>query len=168
MRPKVDDVDRAILRLLQEDARMPCSEIARRVGHVSARTARNRLRKLIKNDIIALSAGAVPESLGFVIAADVYIDVEAGKVREVADALCKLPEVYYVALVTGDCDISAAVVATDVDSLQTLITQTFHSIPGVRKTRVYLLTRMLKRSYDWPLPQDMTQQAGNRRSTARR
>jgi Lrp/AsnC family transcriptional regulator for asnA, asnC and gidA len=162
MKPKADDLDRAILELLQEDARMSCTEMAQRLGHVSARTVRNRLKKLIDKRIIALSAGAVPESLGFVIAADIYIDVEAGKVSQVADALCKLPEVYYVALVTGDCDISAAVVATDVDSLQTLVNQTFHSIPGVRNTRVYLLTKILKRSYDWPLPEEADQQAGNR------
>jgi len=161
MKPKMDEVDRAILRLLQEDARMPCSEMARRLGYVSARTVRNRLTRLIDNHFVALSAGAVPESLGFVIAADIYIDVEAGKVTQVADALCKLPEVYYVALVTGESDISAAVVATDVDSLQTLITEAIHSIPGVRKTRVYLLTRMLKRSYDWPIPEELTQQLGN-------
>jgi Lrp/AsnC family transcriptional regulator for asnA, asnC and gidA len=152
MRPKVDDVDRAILALLQEDARMPCSEMARRLGDVSARTVRNRLRRLIKKNIIALSAGAVPESLGFVIWADMYIDVEAGKVTQVADALRKLREVYYLALVTGDSDISAAVLATDVDSLQSFITETIHSIPGVKKTRVHLLTRLLKQSYDWPFP----------------
>jgi len=162
MKPKVDDVDRAILELLQEDARMPCTEMAQRLGHVSARNVRNRLKKLINKQIIALSAGAVPESLGFVIAADIYIDAEAGKVTQVADALCKLPEVYYLALITGDCDISAAVVATDVDSLQTLVNQTVHSIPGVRNTRVYLLTKILKRSYDWPLPEELSQQGGSR------
>jgi hypothetical protein len=41
-----------------------------------------------------------------------------------------------------------------VDSLQTYITETIHSIPGVRKTRVYILTRILKRSYDWPFPEE--------------
>jgi Lrp/AsnC family transcriptional regulator for asnA, asnC and gidA len=154
MRPKVDSLDRAILGLLQEDARMPCSEMARRLGYVSARTVRNRIKKLLDKDIIALNAGAVPESLGYALAADIYIDVEAGKVIEAADALCKLPEVYYVALISGESDISAACVATDVDALQTYITETIHSIPGVRKTRVYLLTRTLKQSYDWPFPEE--------------
>ena len=153
MKPKVDNLDRAILELLQEDVRMSCSEMARRLGYVSARTVRNRMRKLRDKGIIALSAGAVPESLGYAISADIYVDVEAGKVTEVADALCRLPEVYYVALISGESDISAACIATDVDSLQTFITETIHPIPGVRKTRVYLLTRVLKRSYDWPFPE---------------
>jgi Lrp/AsnC family transcriptional regulator for asnA, asnC and gidA len=92
-------------------------------------------------------------SLGYAIAADIYIDVEAGKVMEVADTLYKLPEVTYLALISGESDISAAVIATDVPSLQTLITETIHHIPGVRKTRVYFLTKILKRSYDWPFPE---------------
>ena len=153
MKPKVDNVDRAILKLLQEDVRMSCSEMARRLGDVSERTIRNKLRRLLDRNIITLSAGAVPETLGYVIAADIYIDVEAGKVTDVADALCKLPVVYYVALISGESDISAACVATDVDSLQTFITETIHTIPGVRKTRVYLLTRILKQSYGWPFPE---------------
>jgi Lrp/AsnC family transcriptional regulator for asnA, asnC and gidA len=153
MKPRVDRADRAILKLLQEDVRMSCSEMARRLGYVSERTVRNKLRRLLDKGTITLSAGAVPETLGFALAADIYIDVEAGKVTEVADALCKLPSVYYVALISGESDISAACVATDADSLQTFITDTIHSIPGVRKTRVYLLTRILKASYDWPFPE---------------
>ena len=153
MKPKVDSVDRAGRKLLQKDVRLSCSEMTRRPGYVSERTVRNKLRRLLDRNIIALSAGAVPESLGYAIAADIYIDVEAGNVTEVADALCKLPSVYYVALISGESDISAACVATDVDSLQTFITETIHSIPGVRKTRVYLLTRTLKASYDWPFPE---------------
>ena len=153
MKQKTDNVDRAILKLLQEDVRMSCSEMSRRLGYVSERTVRNKLRRLLDRNIIALSAGAVPESLGYAIAADIYIDVEAGKVTEVADTLCKLPVVYYVALISGESDISAACLATDVDSLQTFITETIHAIPGVRKTRVYLLTRTLKESYDWPFPE---------------
>lgn len=153
MKRKVDKVDRAILNLLQEDVRMPSTEMARRLGYVSARTVRNKLRRLLDRNIIALSAGAVPESLGYALAADIYIEVEAGKVADVTDALCKMPVVYYVALTSGESDISAACVATDVDSLQGFITETIHSIPGVRKTSVYLLTKTLKWSYDWPFPE---------------
>jgi Lrp/AsnC family transcriptional regulator for asnA, asnC and gidA len=153
MKHKVNNVDREILKLLQEDVRMSCSEMSRRLGYVSERTVRNKLKRLLDKNIIALSAGAVPESLGYALAADIYIDVEAGKVTEVADALCDLPVVYYVSLISGESDISAACVATDIDSLQTFITETIHSIPGVRKTRVYLLTRTLKESYDWPFPE---------------
>jgi Lrp/AsnC family transcriptional regulator for asnA, asnC and gidA len=128
--------------------------MSRRLGYVSERTVRNKLKRLLEKRLITLRAGAVPESLGYVIAADISIDIEAGKVLEVADALCKLSEVYYVSLISGESDISAACLATDVDSLQTFITETIHTMPGVRKTRVYLLTRTLKESYDWPFPEE--------------
>ena len=101
---------------------------------------------------IAVSAGAVPESSAYVIWAAMYVDVEAGKVTQVEDALGELREVYYLALLTGDSDISAAVIGADVDSLRSFITETIHSIPGARKTRVHLLTRILKQSYDRAFP----------------
>jgi DNA-binding Lrp family transcriptional regulator len=156
MKPQVDDVDRAILECLREDARMPCAEIARRLGYISGRAVRKRLKRLLEKGTIAISAGAMPESLGMVIRADVLISVEPGKVTQVADSLCRLDEVNYLALSTGDCDISAALVAKDLDSLQTFVTQSVHSIPGVQRVTIYVLTKVLKESYDWSLPKELT------------
>ena len=88
MNPKVDDLDRAILRCLNEDARMPSAEIARRIGDVPARTVRNRLGRLVDKGVVSISAGAVPEALGFAIRADIVIEVQPGKMASVADRLC--------------------------------------------------------------------------------
>jgi Lrp/AsnC family transcriptional regulator for asnA, asnC and gidA len=151
----VDDLDRAILVCLREDARMPCAEIARRVDGVSARTIRNRLKRLLDKGIIAISVGAMPESLGLTIRADIMIVVEPARVMQVAERLRTLDQVNYLALSTGDFDISATIVARDVDSLQTILTESVHSIPGVQRTRVNVLTKVLKQSYDWPLPKEL-------------
>ncbi len=64
MRPKVDYLDRAILSLLQENARMPAAEMARRLGNVSARTVSNSILKLTEKGVIVIVAGAVPSALG--------------------------------------------------------------------------------------------------------
>jgi Lrp/AsnC family transcriptional regulator for asnA, asnC and gidA len=155
MRPRVDYLDRAILKCLGEDARMSCAEIARRVGQVPVRTVRSRLDRLIESGVISLHAGAVPEALGFGIRADIVIDVEPGKMNEVADRLFELDRVCYVALSTGDFDISAAFVATDVDALHTFVTETIHRIPGIARTRVNVITKVLKRSSKWDFPKEL-------------
>jgi Lrp/AsnC family transcriptional regulator for asnA, asnC and gidA len=155
MRAIVDDLDRAILGCLNEDARMPCAEIARRVGQVPVRTVRNRVRKLVDSGLVSLCAGAVPEALGFGIRADIVIDVAPGKMNEVAERLCQLDQVCYVALSTGDFDISAAFVATDVDALHTFVSETIHSIPGIERTRVNVITKVFKRSCSWNFPEDL-------------
>jgi Lrp/AsnC family transcriptional regulator for asnA, asnC and gidA len=155
MKPRIDDTDRAILDCLREDARMHSSEIARRLGNMTARAVRNRLDRLISEGYIAITARAVPERLGFPISADIYVDVEPGRVEQVAQSLKSLDEVFYVALTTGDTDISTSVVAASMGALQDFINDKLHSIPGVTRTKVYVLTKILKQSCDWPFPEKL-------------
>jgi Lrp/AsnC family transcriptional regulator for asnA, asnC and gidA len=152
MRPKVDDLDRDILKCLIQDARMPAAEVARRIGDVPVRTVRSRLGRLLDEGLVSLHAGAEPEALGFGIRADIVIDVEAGRMNDVAERLCELDQVCYVALSTGDFDISAAFVTTDIESFHAFVTETIHQIPGIARTRVNVLTKVFKRSSDWPFP----------------
>ena len=132
---------------------MQCSEIARRLGYITSRAVRNRLRKLRDEGYIAITAGAIPERLGYAISADIAIDVEPGMTREVAQRLVELEEVNYVALTTGDTDVSASVVVVSMGDLQAFVSDKLHSIPGVRKTRTYVLTKVLKQTCDWPFPE---------------
>jgi Lrp/AsnC family transcriptional regulator for asnA, asnC and gidA len=155
MKANVDHIDRAILQCLQEDARMHCSEIARRLGKLSSRAVRNRLSRLLKEGQIIIRAAAVPEKLGFVLSADIYLDVEPGRVEQVAETLKEFDETYYVAITTGDTDISASVVAQNIAALQEFITHKLHMIPGVIRTRTYVLTKILKESCDWPFPRNL-------------
>ena len=155
MKPKIDDVDREILKCLQEDARMHSSEIARRLGNMTARGIRKRLDRLIAEGLIAITAGAVAEKLGYPISADIAVDVEPGTTRQVAQSLLNLDEVNYVAMTTGDSDISVSVVAVNMDDLQTFISDKLHPIPGVRKTKTQVLTRVLKQSCDWMFPEQL-------------
>ena len=110
--------------------------------------------------MISLLLGTVtvpeaPERVGFPIRTDIMIDVEAGTRGRVVDRLYELDQVYYIALSTGDCDISVSAVATDMDALQTFITETLHAIQGVRKARVNVLTKILRQSNDWPFPEEL-------------
>ena len=133
------------------------SEIARQLGYMTPRAVRNRLHRLREESFIAITAGAIPERLGFAISADIAVDVEPGMTEQVAQSLAKLDQVYYVAMTTGDSDISTSVVAASMGDLQTFITDKLHSIPGVRKTRTNVLTQVLKQSCDWPFPENLPQ-----------
>jgi Lrp/AsnC family transcriptional regulator for asnA, asnC and gidA len=155
MKSRIDEIDRAILNCLREDARMKSSEIARRLGNMTARAIRNRVDRLVSQGYIAINACAVPERLGLPISADIAMDVEPGMIEEVANHLVALTETNYVAMTTGDTDISVSVVAATMADLQTIINKKLHSIPGVRKTRTYVLTNILKQSCNWPFPEEL-------------
>jgi len=52
---KPDSIDLSIIKLLRQDARMPYTKIAETLG-ISRVTAKNRVERMIKNEIITLSA----------------------------------------------------------------------------------------------------------------
>ncbi len=155
MNKKIDAVDRGILECLREDARMKSTDIAQRLGNMTARAIRNRLDRLLENGYISINACAEPERIGLPISADIAMDVEPGMVEEVAKHLVSLDETNYVAMSTGDTDISVSIVAATMEDLQSIINKKLHSIPGVRKTRTSVLTKIFKVSCNWPFPGDI-------------
>ncbi len=71
---------------------MPSTVIARNLGNVSARTVSNRINTLIENGIINVRAVVNPEKVGYGVMADVFVEVEPGKVRAVAQQAAEFPQ----------------------------------------------------------------------------
>ncbi len=147
----IDDIDHAIIACLQQDSRTPSAEIARRVG-VAERTVRARIDRLVQDQVIRLVALVSPESLGYTVTADVFLEVELGRVQEVADHVSTFPEVTYVGLTTGDRDISLQLYAHSVDSLYSIVTQRLNRIPGVLRARTFVIPRIIKSIENWSIP----------------
>jgi Lrp/AsnC family transcriptional regulator for asnA, asnC and gidA len=145
----LDRIDREIIRLLNEDGRMSNAEIARRLDGVPPRTISHRVEGLIARDIIAVRAIVNPVALGYSILADVFIEVEPGHVREVAETVARFPQVSYVACATGECDVSISVRVHSAEELFDFVTEQVGRIPGVRRTQTYLLPAKLKDIDTW-------------------
>ena len=149
---KLDDTDRAIVNLLMEDGRMPCSQIARRIGRVSERAVRYRIDQLVAHGVVRISAIPNPQSLGFSVIADVVIEVEPGHILDVARKLAEYERISYVACSTGDRDISIQVVARDNAELYQFVAEVLGNVPGVRKTTTMVVPFILKDVYEWHIP----------------
>ena len=151
---KPDNTDWKIITLLNEDGRMPSAEIARRLGNVSARTVTNRIEALTRKGIINIRAIVNPKMVGYGVLADVFIEVEPGRVREVAEGVAEFSQVSYVACATGDTDISISVRARNIEELFNFVTEKLGKIPGVRRTQSYLMPLKIKDLDTW-LPPDV-------------
>lgn len=147
----IDDIDHAIITCLQGDSRTPSAEIARRVG-VAERTVRARIDRLIQDEVIRLVALVSPQALGYTVTADVFLEVELGRVQQVAEHVSTFPEVAYVGLTTGDRDISLQLYAKSVDSLYSIVTERLNRIPGVLRARTFVIPRIIKSIDDWSIP----------------
>jgi len=149
---QIDEVDRRIVDLLIEDGRMPCAEIARRLGAVSERVVRYRLDRLVAAGIIHIGAIPNPKSLGYNVVADVFLQVDAASVLEVARKLTGYECISYVGCSMGESDISTQVVARDNAEVYRFVTEVIATIPGVRKTSTVVLPMVLKDVYQWRIP----------------
>jgi len=159
-----DDFDWQIIKLLNDDGRMPSAEIARILGDVSARTVTNRINALTENGIINIRAVVDPEAVGYGVMADVFVEVEPGMVREVAELAAKFPQSSYVACSTGECDVSISLRVRSIEELFEFVTDNLGKIPGVRRTQSFLLPVKIKDLDTW-LPPGVKEKTGSLEQT---
>ena len=151
---KLDQTDWKIIALLNEDGRLPSAGVARKLGDVSARTVKNRIDALVKKGIINIRSIVNPDSIGYTVLADVFIETEPGKLRQVAADLSENPQISYLVCATGDTDIIISIRARTIDELYEFIIEVIGKTPGVRQTQTYLLPLSIKDRMKW-LPPDV-------------
>ncbi len=148
-----DKIDIKIVNLLLEDGRMSASEISRRLGDISERAIRYRIDRMIDEGVIQISAVVNPESLGYTIKADVWLEVESDMILEVAKKMASFENVTYVACGIGQNDISIQVVSKDTSDVYYFVTEVIRKVPGVRKTTTSIVPIVLKDVYQWRIPE---------------
>jgi Lrp/AsnC family transcriptional regulator for asnA, asnC and gidA len=157
---KMDELDWKIIQFLIKDGRMSSADIARELGSISARTVTNRIDSLLEQGIMDIRPIVNPENLGYCVLADVFIEVEPGKIQEVTEELEKLPQISYLALAVGETDIIISVRAREINELYDFVTETIGKISGVRHTNTFPLPVQIKDYYSW-LPPDIDTSTGN-------
>lgn len=131
----IDDIDRKILSLLVNNARMPFLEIARECG-VSGVAIHQRVKKLENAGVITGSRLLVkPAALGLNVCAFVNVSLsEDNKYPEVISALKHIPEVVECHFVTGRCALLVKVYCFDNNHLMNVLLNTIQCIPFVKTT----------------------------------
>jgi len=99
---EIDGVDRQILGILSEDARISLKELAGRVG-LSSPSVSDRLRRLEERGVIrGFTVDIDPAALGYTLQAIVRIRPLPGKLHIVQALIAEIPEVVDCDKVTGD------------------------------------------------------------------
>jgi Lrp/AsnC family transcriptional regulator for asnA, asnC and gidA len=138
--------------MLMDDGRISCADIANKIGQITQRTVRYRLKGLVKDGFIKIRAITNPIAVGYTVIADVFIETEPGMISEVANTLAKFECVSYVACSTGDRDISIQIVARNNAEAYAFVTEVLGKVVGVRKTTTSIVPVILKDVYDWHIP----------------
>ena len=135
----LDGIDKAILRVLMENARTPVQEIARQLD-LSGTAVHQRLKKLEDANLINGSYLKLnPASLGYSTTAyiGVYLD-KAMRNPEAVAQLKKITEVVECHYTTGNWSILIKILCKNNEHLMQLLNHKIQSIEGVSRTETFI------------------------------
>jgi DNA-binding Lrp family transcriptional regulator len=139
----VDDIDRNIIRLLQEDSRKSFNKIAESLG-IAVGTAYNRVKTLEDKGILKGYTIIVdPTKLGYGLTALILIQADGRYLSEVEKELAELDEVISIYDITGDYDIAVVARFMNRATLNSFIKSTL-KMPHVSKTVTNVVLNVVK------------------------
>jgi len=151
----IDDRDRAILQLLQTNARISHAEIGRRLG-MAPSAILERVRKLEERGIVqAYEPRLDPHALGFGLLAFIFVQAaELPGESHTGESLASIDEVLEVHHIAGEDCYLVKVRAADTETLGTLLRKSIGAIPTVRSTRTTIVLNTIKESTMLPVVQE--------------
>ena len=145
---RLDEIDRRILRALQQDARLTTVQLAEKVG-LSTTPCWNRLKRLETQGYIDGYIALInQEKLG--LSETVIIEVTLDRHDEetlgrFGQLLAGLPEVIEAYLTTGDYDYLVKVAVESTAGYERFLREKLYRIPGIRHSRSSFTLRCLKK-----------------------
>jgi Lrp/AsnC family transcriptional regulator for asnA, asnC and gidA len=136
---ELDDTDRKILSLLIEDAKIPYTEIARKV-HVSGGTVHVRMARLEELGIVKGATLKMDyQKLGYGVNAflGIYL-LKSSVYNSVAEQLREIPEVVSIHFTTGNYGVFARLVCRDTQHLRDVLHDRVQLIEGIERTETLI------------------------------
>lgn len=134
----LDVNDRRILEMLENDARVPVSTIARELG-IARATVKERMDRLEKSGVISGYTIRINEALARRrIAAHILIDVDPKQAKAVTAELGQIPQVRALYAISGEHDLIAVLRTETTEELDSIIDQ-IGAVPGVSSTETSIL-----------------------------
>ena len=139
---EVDDVDRAILRVLARDARTPNNAVAEIVG-IAPSTCHGRIRALRERGVVrGFHADIDPAALGLGLQAMIAVQLNVhsrAQITTFVRDVPRLPGVVSVFHVAGSDDYLLHIAVRDSDALRDFVLDHLTSHPAVRHTETSLI-----------------------------
>ena len=154
MEKVLDELDRKILRIIVQNARIPFREVAE-MCNVSRAAVHQRVQRMVDMGVIVGSGYFVnPKTLGYQLCAYVGITLEKGsQYKSVSAGLDKIPEVVESQFTLGAFSLLIKLYAHNDQHLLELLNTKIQEIPGVAKTETLTaLDQRIKRSL--PIPDE--------------
>ena len=136
---RLDKLDRRILSIISNNARMPFKDVAEECG-VSRAAVHQRVQRMIEMGVITGSGYRInPKSLGFRTCTYVGVRLEkASMYKDVLPHLYNIPEIVECHYTTGPYSLLIKLFAIDNYHLMDILNSTIQEIPGIVSTETLI------------------------------
>ncbi len=142
----LDDFDKKLLAYLMEDASQTNTAIARKLN-VSDGTVRNRIQRLIDQDVLKIVAIVNPWKIGHRHQLISGLEVDLDKITAICNALAEFSEVTYISYTTGLYDLMMVSAFTNEEEMFHFFTQKMAKIEGIRHVSSSHVLKAIKRTF---------------------
>ena len=144
----LDAIDRKILALLQDDAKIPQAKVAKAVG-LTAPSINERIRKLERGGYIRAYVALLDEKkLGQDVTAFVEVFIEQPRFEAgFIEAVSGLDEVLECHHITGEFSLLLKVRVADMAAFRKLLIEKLNTVRGVRQTRTLVVLATAKEQH---------------------
>jgi Lrp/AsnC family transcriptional regulator for asnA, asnC and gidA len=143
----LDELGQKIIGELQGDARQSFREIGRKLK-VSEGTVRNRVKSLIKANMMKISAVPNPQQLGLNFMCVMCIEVKVGTAEKVEQRLIQSPNVYYLCGCTGTYDIIGTFVFHTPAGFDEFVKNVIAGIPEIVRTTTFVVMHVSRSPWE--------------------
>lgn len=151
----IDEIDREMLRILQEQGRISNAELARQVN-LSPPAVHARLKRLENMGFIQNYAAILDrEKVGYDLLCFVHVSLLAHQHEHIVrfrEATLKMPEVMECHHITGEYDYLLKVVIRNRSDLERFVVDQLTPLPGVARLHTSLVLSEVKSSTVMPIP----------------
>jgi len=150
----LDEIDRALLHILQTDARISNADLARQVS-LSPPAVHARMRRLQEQGVIRGYVTVLDrEALGYEMLCLISIRMERHQrpdIERVRAAVGQMPEVLECHHLTGEFDYQLKVVVHNRKELERFVVDRLATIPGIAHIRTSLVFSEIKSTSELPV-----------------
>lgn len=156
-RYELDDTDRKILSILQQDGRIPNNKLAEKVGLTTTPTL-ERVKRLEREGIIkGYGARVEPEAVdrGLVVFCSLRLAVhQMHTLDEVCERIDEMSEIQACYHITGDSDFLLKIVVKDMPAYETFMHDKLTRLPGIERIYSNMVLSTKKENYHLPIEEE--------------
>lgn len=139
----IDELDRDIIQLLSEDARLSNRKIASKLGFTEG-TIRSRVKRLEDENYIRFTALTSMSHMTTPRLALIGIHAEQNKIKQVAEQVADMDEINAVLILLGRFDILAIGLVDGLSEVHRVASNKILDVPGVRLVETSVVVDFVK------------------------